>query len=744
MNGPDVKGASERRESRDLNRMITSVTQLVQKMDNQMRTTTSGVLSNTADFFKQQGGNVAEMTHKILLKSNTTLNNILKANKDLLKKTGAGLLNGLGGLLTIGGLAGYLLTGKQQFLNSMIKGLVKWSPLKHLTKAFDGAIVKMAKPIGGIFSKVFSSIMGGGASFGKKLIGVFKNSSIGKFLGEAVDGLKILGEVIGGSGIGKIFDNLSGVFGKIGKVKGIGKILGKFAGKSGMKRIPVLGSILGVTFGIQRFSKGDIVGGLLELSSGAAGFLDLVAPGAGFALGMAIDGLLMFRDIKGIGAQKAGSEKKPAKTENRLFAGLKTIGEGMGMFFGGDPVNGTKMVLLSLADVFPKSIGFVESVFPVIDFAADVAKWTGGVMKSAGKYTIKAVTDNPIVNGLKMAWESTTKFIEDPIGGLESFVSAVDYFVPGTAKILDPIIGGIVWTANKAKSIASKASGAIKSGVAKIASIFGADAAATNRTESIKTTLRGDPPPSAGLGATPKNFPLSSVSSVLNNVMQTPAEMMPSVMGLKFANDKVDISGVEPTLWHNFTGMVNEYNKATGNTVQLNSAYRSLSDQKALFASAKPGYAAPPGRSLHNYGYAVDINSKEANDMESLGLMKKWGFHRPISAKEPWHVEPSGIDRLAVRNGALPTVDTPSAQTSVGDAYAIKPTKISTGRINQVLANSSNMPKAGINSVTASGVARVSLDDYSINRLAEEISKIATANVPQMRQHQTINVDARG
>jgi hypothetical protein len=33
---------------------------------------------------------------------------------------------------------------------------------------------------------------------------------------------------------------------------------------------------------------------------------------------------------------------------------------------------------------------------------------------------------------------------------------------------------------------------------------------------------------------------------------------------------------------------------------------------------------------LHEYGYALDMNSKDADQLESLGLMKKWNFWRPL------------------------------------------------------------------------------------------------------------------
>ena len=761
MAGPDVRGAQDRNRAREEARMVTSVNQLVKEIRADRKTPQQGTISNASDFFQGQKG--PSMTERILSKSHATLKGILKSNQDLLKKTGKGLLGGLGGLITVGGLAGYLLTGKGEFLNSMVKGLIKWSPLKFLVKAFDGAIIKMAKPIGGIFSKLFGSILGktGIGKMAKPIGGIFSKlfgSILGKTgIGKVVAGFtkskvaiggifsKLFGSILGKTGIGKVVAGFT-------KSKVGAKIIGKFASKSAVKQIPVLGSIFGVIFGIQRFKKGDVVGGLMELASGASGFLDLVAPGAGLALGLAIDGLLMFRDIKSVKAD-SGSGKKPEKKENRFFKGLKTIGEGMGMFFGGQPVEGAKMMLLSVADMFPKSIGFIESVLPVVDFAADAVKWGAGMAKAGaiktGSAIKTAVVNHPVVKILKMAWEATTKFVEDPIGGLESFIATVDAFVPGSAKALEPIIGGIVWTARKGKELAGAATGALKKGVSKITGLFGQDDNATKRTENLKAQLRGGPgdPISAGPNAKPKPITSGNINRLVANIersaVTSPVKNMIS-SGLRFFNKDVDVSGVEPSLWNNFTGMVSEYYKKTGNVVQLNSAFRSIVKQKELLKK-KPGLAAPPGRSLHNYGYALDINSKEANEMVNLGLMRKWGFHQPgvehgWRNPEPWHIEPKGIDRQAIREGALPSVDTP---TQIGDAYSL-PTPINTGRINQTLANTGNVPSTTMPSMTTTGSTKVTLDDISLNRLTEEISRIAAANTPKVKQHQTINVDARG
>ena len=87
--------------------------------------------------------------------------------------------------------------------------------------------------------------------------------------------------------------------------------------------------------------------------------------------------------------------------------------------------------------------------------------------------------------------------------------------------------------------------------------------------------------------------------------------------------------------------MAKEYNALTGKTIPVNEAFRSYDDQAALYAK-NPGKAAKPGNSTHEFGLALDIASKTADELDKLGLMRKYGFTRPIGG-EKWHIEPIGV-----------------------------------------------------------------------------------------------------
>jgi hypothetical protein len=108
---------------------------------------------------------------------------------------------------------------------------------------------------------------------------------------------------------------------------------------------------------------------------------------------------------------------------------------------------------------------------------------------------------------------------------------------------------------------------------------------------------------------------------------------------------------MNPGLMDNFYSMAGEYYRLTGKKVGVNSGKRSSEKQAALYA-ANPAKAAKPGYSMHEFGLAIDINSADANLMESMGLFKKYGFVRPIS-NEAWHVEPLAIQGMksAIRRG---------------------------------------------------------------------------------------------
>jgi len=130
------------------------------------------------------------------------------------------------------------------------------------------------------------------------------------------------------------------------------------------------------------------------------------------------------------------------------------------------------------------------------------------------------------------------------------------------------------------------------------------------------------------------------------------------------ANRKVDISNMNPSFKDNLARMANEYYELTGKNIIINSGYRSRAYQAAL--RAKYGSkAAKPGHSLHEFGLAFDTDTKTANELDNLGLMRKYGFTRPVG-KETWHVESAGIQHAIPKVKKDPNLASNLVANSIG------------------------------------------------------------------------------
>lgn len=113
---------------------------------------------------------------------------------------------------------------------------------------------------------------------------------------------------------------------------------------------------------------------------------------------------------------------------------------------------------------------------------------------------------------------------------------------------------------------------------------------------------------------------------------------------IKLQDGNEDINGLTPGTNKKLKEMSVDYKSATGNDLQVNSAYRSLDEQAHLFKTLPKGKAAAPGSSMHNFGIALDIPSAQVNQLAQNGLLQKYGFNRPIP-KEGWHIEDGDYNR---------------------------------------------------------------------------------------------------
>ena len=105
------------------------------------------------------------------------------------------------------------------------------------------------------------------------------------------------------------------------------------------------------------------------------------------------------------------------------------------------------------------------------------------------------------------------------------------------------------------------------------------------------------------------------------------------------------LAGVQLDVADRFESMAMDYQAMTGEPIKIDDAFRT-EEQQAEGYRKKPHLVAPPGQSNHPKGLALDIDTTQAHELDSLGLLDEFGFHRPMmghgkSGKyEPWHIEP--------------------------------------------------------------------------------------------------------
>jgi len=549
----------------------------------------------------------------------------LKLEKE--KKKGKGLL-GMLGMIGVGlsaaiagsGLIGFLLTGKSEFLHSVVKGIKKavWDIPKLMFSGFKG--LKSLKPAKSLF----------------KIVDVVKD--IGKF--------------------GRL---LSKTFSRFG-FKGVGTLVGRKIGKTMSKKaatkIPGIGTILGIMFGINRFRKGDILGGIGEIVSGV---IPTLLPGAGVPISLAIDALLLLKDFKSIGKKKEKKPKKGSKIDMRkvpFIGGYIDFFEGVKMIFGGAPMEGIKMALLGLNTFQIPGMDWLisKTLFPLVDGASWLIKTIPGFIGKTAKAAVsmapaayKTLKKVPVIGWYISGIEGIINFAKDPKKGVENIANFMNNMIPGSGDLVlkagNAIFGAADWIKSKAGSIrgwvadkGKKASDAIQKLDKSV-------------EEELRTTAARKAPQVTPQSAKQKKGLLQKfkkkVASSLGGMVSGAQEMMyenerPEKDSRKRGIESIagergvgwytykpwspQIGDLNKDMWNNFTGMAKEYFSETGDLIQINSAYRNQRD------------------SVHGAGYAIDINSSNANALERMGLMKKWGFHRPLlnweEKKETWHVEP--------------------------------------------------------------------------------------------------------
>lgn len=171
-----------------------------------------------------------------------------------------------------------------------------------------------------------------------------------KAIKDLVSGAKTVGKSL--AEIPKAFKGLTS-FGKIGGT--LGKGIAKGLGKGVLKKIPVIGTLLSIWMGIERWKQKDYVGAFIEFGSGVAAMV----PGIGTAISIGLDLINLGRDtgfFKSIGekTKEAGEGAIKGLGENGLLTipligPIYGIAKAIGLFKQGDKIGGLKLVGKSLA-----------------------------------------------------------------------------------------------------------------------------------------------------------------------------------------------------------------------------------------------------------------------------------------------------------------------------------------------------------------------------------------------------------
>jgi hypothetical protein len=196
----------------------------------------------------------------------------------------------------------------------------------------------------------------------------------------------------------------------------------------------------------------------------------------------------------------------------------------------------------------------------------------------------------------------------------------------------------------------------------------------------------------------------------------------------------VDIDNLKPEVKGRLYSMARDYNEKTGKKLQVNSGFRSFEKQKDLYERLGPGMASRPGTSRHESGLAFDIQSSDAKKLVDLGLLQKYGFHRPY-AKETWHIEPkeaitslAGADNPMRPGDPIANVDKSGAPVIVSTGEKL----VAAGRekISQVAAL---LPTSGKGKLSAPG------EDINSMSVSNDSARISSTVVPAINTVNTTN-----
>jgi hypothetical protein len=342
-----------------------------------------------------------------------------------------GLLGAVGPLLAGAGLA---IAG----IATLLSGLKDSGPYKGLKKLLGKGLLSIG---GNIIKKEFNKLS-------KLAIDSAKNLSkeSRKFVFSVLKGVKgvfkyiaeVPGKLFGG--ITKALKSLfsGGALKEAGEgaAKGAGKggfkailgNIGKFLTEKVLKRLPFIGTLIGLGFAFTRLMKGDVIGALLDVASALATSVPVV----GTALSIAIDVFSAVRDT-----QTGGSEKAGAKNMNWIEPIKKWIGERIKYV----PVIGPLIDMVNsisdgkwldalgyLAKAAIPPLGILIDMLDNTETIASAATTAGNWVSDAATWLYNKAKEIPIIGSLMKAGEALASGKwDDVLGYLGEAIEPLQY-----------------------------------------------------------------------------------------------------------------------------------------------------------------------------------------------------------------------------------------------------------------------------------------------------------------------------
>lgn len=326
-----------------------------------------------------------------------------------------------------------------------------------------------------------------------------------------------------------------------------------------------------------------------------------------------------------------------------------------------------KSLLPSIAKYAPRLAALAGPALAVV--ASAYAGWEVG-SKLYDNYSTEIIdaidsvigTATDIVDGIKSKYDWLVGILKNPAEKLKSAGTKLSDWWDS-----NPISRGY----NKITGSASKAATAVseKVGQAKGAVVSGAKTVGS--TIASKTSDVG-----SGVAAAASKV-VDKVSTAASGAKTYVSDSVGKLFSTNHAN--VDFDNLDPGAKSSFDSMAKEYRSMGGTKpLSIESARRSTEKQAKLYA-ANPKVAAKPGRSLHERGKALDIDRATAGELESMGLLSKYGFARDVKG-EPWHISYRGQSAAAG-----PTEDKKSSGTPKTPSAAVATSTPATSTVSQAV-----------------------------------------------------------